>query len=212
VTVGYKGDLRVEATFGRERHHYSSPFPTAGDAAVSWASAVGRWACDRSGGTPYRSVTAKVVELSTGPLGDDETARVTIDVRLPPGTSVRAAWSDLPRDPGHPRLRVRAAIDPCEPGAQDPVARAFLASIREEGARPTVWKKAGTSDLNLAIGAWAVPGAAYGPGDSRLDHTANESLALDELLRSVRVLRRTFRTVASGLGRLPTPRGPGAVP
>ena len=63
--------------------------------------------------------------------------------------------------------------------------------------RPTLRKKSGTADLNLAVPVWGCPAAAYGPGDSHLDHTDAESLAVDELRRSVDVLRRAFEALGT---------------
>ena len=59
-------------------------------------------------------------------------------------------------------------------------------------------KKGGTSDLNLVVPAWDVPGAAYGPGDAHLDHTGRESVALAELRRSVDVLKVALSRLRSG--------------
>jgi LysW-gamma-L-lysine carboxypeptidase len=42
--------------------------------------------------------------------------------------------------------------------------------------------------MNLAGPAWNCPIAAYGPGDSRLDHTPDERIALSEYQAGVRVL------------------------
>jgi LysW-gamma-L-lysine carboxypeptidase len=37
--------------------------------------------------------------------------------------------------------------------------------------------------------------AAYGPGDSRFDHTEDERLGLDDYLRSIRVLSSMFTRI-----------------
>ncbi len=62
----------------------------------------------------------------------------------------------------------------------------------KQGSRPTLLRKLGTSDLNLAAPAWGCPSAAYGPGDSHLDHTDSENVDVHELRRSIEVLRETF--------------------
>ncbi len=46
--------------------------------------------------------------------------------------------------------------------------------------------------MNVVGPAWNVPIVAYGPGDSRLDHTPEEHIRLDEFLRAIRVLRRVL--------------------
>lgn len=98
-------------------------------------------------------------------------------------------------------------VEPVELAGTNPIAAALVSGIRAGGARPTVWRKGGTSDLNLAVTAWGIPGAACGPGDSRLDHTARESLSVAELRRSVAVLQHAFGELLGSDGRSPTLRG-----
>ena len=42
--------------------------------------------------------------------------------------------------------------------------------------------------MNVVGPAWRCPILAYGPGDSKLDHTPNEHIDTQEYLRAVRVL------------------------
>ncbi|MFY9716571.1 MAG: M20/M25/M40 family metallo-hydrolase [Thermoplasmata archaeon] len=206
LTIGYKGVFRFTATFRGRRSHYSGPTPTAADVAMEWVGALRAWASAHQGASMFRSPTAKVIAWSTGPPGDAEHATVTIDVRLPPGISLQAVRAALPREPGRPTLRVIARCEPVELPATNAVASALVAAIRAQGARPTVWRKGGTSDLNLAVAAWSVPGAAYGPGDSRLDHTSRESLSVADLGRSIAVLEQAFAELLGSDDRPPTLR------
>ena len=48
--------------------------------------------------------------------------------------------------------------------------------------RPGFVVKTGTSDMNVVGPAWGCPILAYGPGDSALDHTPGEHIALEEIL------------------------------
>ncbi|MFG0259276.1 MAG: M20/M25/M40 family metallo-hydrolase, partial [Phycisphaerales bacterium JB041] len=74
----------------------------------------------------------------------------------------------------------------------DPVVRALSNAIRESGTTPRPKRKTGTADLNVVGPVWGCPIAAYGPGDSSLDHTPHERLALVEYDRSVGVLSRAL--------------------
>jgi LysW-gamma-L-lysine carboxypeptidase len=69
-----------------------------------------------------------------------------------------------------------------------PVARGLRGAIRAAGGEPRLLRKTGTADVNLYSEAWDCPTASYGPGDSSLDHTPDEHLALDEFDRAVDVL------------------------
>ena len=46
---------------------------------------------------------------------------------------------------------------------------------------------------------WRCPIAAYGPGDSTLDHTPGEHLDLGEFTRSIRVLTNALETLSAEL-------------
>ena len=204
LTVGYKGELVLTAEFAGERSHYSSPRPTAGDRAVDWVTTVRQVAEGARGDSPFRSLTAKLVDLVTERRGGRETARVTVDLRLPPGLSTAAVLDRLSQIPDASPVAVGDRVEPLELDAKNPVARALVEGIRAAGGRPTVWRKGGTSDLNRVVPVWKVPAAAYGPGDARLDHTDRESISEVELARSVSVLEVAFARLVSAPG--PTSR------
>jgi [amino group carrier protein]-lysine/ornithine hydrolase len=200
VTIGYKGELQVELMFRGDRTHFSSPFPTAADRAIDWVDAVRAFVAGRATDSAFRSLTAKVVEFESLRRGDEETARVTVDFRLPPNLSTDELLRSIPRAPDAPKSLVKIRVEPIEVNRANPVVSCLLEGVRAAGGRPTLWRKAGTSDLNLVLPVWQVPGAAYGPGEARLDHTDRESIAFAELRRSVTVLRVALtRLRASGL-------------
>lgn len=74
------------------------------------------------------------------------------------------------------------------------LVKAFLRSMRANDIKPRFSYKTGTSDMNV-LGAYfpEVPILTYGPGDSKLDHTENEHLYLDHLVKSSEVLAQVFR-------------------
>lgn len=198
ITVGYKGDLRVTARFRGRRSHYSSPHPTVADTSLRWVESVRALPSLAPGTSPFRSLSVKVIRVQTG--GEDaEWAEVTLDLRVPPGLTTSEVLRGLPREPGRPRLETLVRIEPIEVDRTNPVVRALEVGIRAERGRPTLWRKSGTSDLNLVVPAWGVAGAAYGPGDPHLDHTAREWVSRRELGRSVRVLEVAFRQLAEEL-------------
>ncbi len=212
VTIAYKGELQLVATFRGRRTHYSSPTPTTTDVALDWTAAVRALAAARHTESLFASLTAKTVAVESRRLGDAETTRVTVDFRLPPGLTTSELFDLLPEEPGRPKISVRIRAEPVGVGRANPTVLALSAGIRSLGARPTLWRKSGTSDMNVVVPVWDVPAAAYGPGDARLDHTARESLSLTELGKAVTVLRNAFQELARGEGRAhprrpPKPRG-----
>ncbi|MFC2173950.1 acetyl-lysine deacetylase, partial [Acidobacteriota bacterium] len=42
---------------------------------------------------------------------------------------------------------------------------------------------------------WNCPIVAYGPGDSRLDHTPHEHILISEYLRSIEILKTALRSL-----------------
>jgi LysW-gamma-L-lysine carboxypeptidase len=46
--------------------------------------------------------------------------------------------------------------------------------------------------MTILAPAWGCPMVAYGPGDSRYDHTPMERLSLADFTRSITVLRRVL--------------------
>lgn len=77
------------------------------------------------------------------------------------------------------------------------LVRAFLGAIREVApeSRPSFVVKSGTSDMNVVGPAWQCPILAYGPGDSSLDHTPNEHVALADYWKAVQVLAQALRNL-----------------
>ena len=82
----------------------------------------------------------------------------------------------------------------------NPLCRSFLGAVREivPAEKLGFVVKTGTSDMNVVGPAWGCPILAYGPGDSSLDHTPHEHVALDEYWRAVRVLEESLRVWVSG--------------
>jgi len=70
-----------------------------------------------------------------------------------------------------------------------PLARAFARAISAAGGQTTFKEKSGTSDMNILFPAWGCPMVAYGPGDSRYDHTPIERLSIADFARSISVLK-----------------------
>lgn len=85
-------------------------------------------------------------------------------------------------------LKIIEYVPPYGVKKTDPVIRAFRNSIREAGKKPRVLAKQGTCDFNV-LSPWGCPMGAYGPGDSKYDHSSNEQIPIEEYLRGVQVLK-----------------------
>jgi LysW-gamma-L-lysine carboxypeptidase len=96
-------------------------------------------------------------------------------------------------------LRFRGWEQPWRSDRHNPLARSFLAAIRQVDSQvqPGFVVKTGTSDMNVVGPIWQCPIVAYGPGDSALDHTPNEHLSLDEYWRAIRVLEAMLENLTA---------------
>ena len=175
---------------------------SACDAAVGWWSRVRRWAERKNDGRrgTFETISASMLAMESGDDGLCQWARLRAGLRLPvwmpPGEAEAALCALDVSDGFETRVHVDGAECAHEVGRNDAVVRALSAAIRGEGGVPRPKRKSGTSDMNVVGPAWGCPIAAYGPGDSALDHTPHERVSVDEYLRSIRVLRAAIE----GLG------------
>ncbi len=77
------------------------------------------------------------------------------------------------------------------------LVRSLLAGVRAAGGTPRFKVKTGTADMNVVGPVWKCQMAAYGPGDSSLDHTPEEHIALAEYGRAIDALARSLGAFAA---------------
>jgi [amino group carrier protein]-lysine/ornithine hydrolase len=204
ITIAYKGELRLDATFEGSCSHLSSPALSTVDRAVAWVSQVRAISERHRGASPFQSVTMKVVEITTHLRGGKERAEVDLDLRLPLSVRATPLFDEISAaSPPADRLSATVRVDPVEVERRNPVVRMLSAAIRAEGGTPTLYQKAGTSDLNTVLPAWQCPAAVYGPGNSHLDHTDQERTELTDLRCATRVLESTWNHLGD---EIPVPK------
>jgi len=201
VTIGYKGNLSLVLRLDGERAHLSSPAATTVETGLAFIERLREFCDAHAGPTPFRSLTMKTRSINTTQEGSAEHVEIGLNLRLPPGIGVDDVLSFIDGNRGAIGCETVDASTAIEVDSRNDVVRALCAGIRNRGSRPTLLRKLGTSDLNLAAPAWGCPAAAYGPGDSHLDHTEAENVDVGELRRSIDVLREafTFLTAPDGL-------------
>ncbi len=202
VTLGYKGRLLVRATCTRSCAHTAGPQSSATDELHAWwGEVLGRVARFNMGRErAFDQVQANIRSWSSEDDGLHETAALNAGFRLPIGV--------LPEDlvrtmrilgEGRVRLQFEGMEVAIKSDRNDPVARALTLAIREAGGRPRPKLKTGTADFNVVGPIWQCPIAAYGPGDSSLDHTPEERLSLEEYARAVEVIRTAVEGLSEEL-------------
>ena len=202
VTIGYRGNLSFVLRVDGERSHLSAPEKTTVERGLSIARQLEDFCRERQGKSAFQSPTMKVHTINTSRSGDREEVEIGVNVRVPPDLRADEVLAFLDDHREGAAYRVIDRSEAVEVDPSNAVVRALCAGIRHQDTRPRLLRKLGTSDLNLAAPAWGCPSAAYGPGDSHLDHTNRESLEIRDLRRSIEILRTAF----SRLGRTTPPQ------
>ncbi len=211
VTLGYKGRLLVEYSVEVPCHHSAGPEASAADLATAWWERVKGYVAELNMGrrSPFEVVQATLREISTESDGLHDRCRASVGFRLPLGVDpheverVCRGFSDAVVGVRAEGGRVQPEFSGHEwawaSERSNVLARALTTAIRASGCTPHVKVKTGTSDMNVLGPLWRCPMVAYGPGDSRLDHTPHEHLSISEYLRSIQVLTAAIERAAGEL-------------
>jgi LysW-gamma-L-lysine carboxypeptidase len=197
LTLGYKGSLKLSYSVRQSLAHSAAQTSGACETAFRfWMDLLQlaeeyNQAAERS----FSQLTPSLREMSSAEDGFFQTARLQIGVRLPPGDGIDSLLEQLRGLAGDADLEIQDYIPPYRSEKNNVLVRSLLAAIREAGGEPGFTLKTGTSDMNLVGPAWDCPILAYGPGDSRLDHTPEENISLSEYQKSIQVLAQTLSRV-----------------
>jgi [amino group carrier protein]-lysine/ornithine hydrolase len=194
VVLGYKGKLDLEYRVERPSTHSTNPVPKAGELAVAFWLAL----LEQLGPEPDHARFDRPAATLRAIQGDMLAATLTVDCRLPPGFDRDGFLASLAAPAGGGTVRVLHHVPAVRADRTNPVARALSVAIRRHGGSPRPKLKTGTADMNLVAAAWPVPMAAYGPGDSSLDHTDDEHVGIEEYLGAVAVLTTALDELAPG--------------
>ncbi|UCG89298.1 MAG: [LysW]-lysine hydrolase [Gemmatimonadota bacterium] len=202
ITLGYKGRLMLDAIMRVPLGHSAGNLKLPPELGVDlWrtvtafceerdAARQAQRAFDRlmpalqqmnSANDDTHGVVTLTIGFRLGPRDQPETLPGELEARLAEWAR-REGITDM-------QLRFAGAERTHKAPKATPLVRAFLASIRAAKGTPRFVLKTGTSDMNVVAPGWpATSLAAYGPGDSSLDHTPDEHIDLAEYARAVEVL------------------------
>ncbi|EHM10477.1 N-acetyl-ornithine/N-acetyl-lysine deacetylase [Thermanaerovibrio velox DSM 12556] len=180
VAVSYRGRLLAEFYASDGGSHRSCHRGPLTDVLVQAARAV-------EAVSSMEGFSCAVAMMEGVDVGE-RSARVRLDVRVPLGSSVEVARDVLSAGTEGVSIRVLEAIEPHGVGSDDLVVRAMRRAIRSFRMTPRLLSKMGTCDMNV-LAPLGCPMGVYGPGDSRLDHTDEERLRVEDYLKSIEVLR-----------------------
>lgn len=195
LTLGYKGRLLVDVTVRQALSHRSGGTASACEHAVAfWQRAVAATAELNAGrAKAWDQVIPTLRRFASDDDGLYETAALELGFRLPPQVDPEQLKATLAGLAGEAQLAFEGEEVAYQAGKNNALVRGFLAAIRGEGGEPGFLLKTGTSDMNVVGPRWNCPILAYGPGDSRLDHTPEEHQDLGEWQHGVAVLAAVLR-------------------
>ena len=195
ITLGYKGRLLLDWHWQGGLAHSAGQQPSPAELAVDYWQAV-KARCEqhnRGIESIFASLDASLRDINTWQEGADGAAKMTIGLRLPPGCDPHTLMRQLP-DPKGATVKSRGPERAFTGDRNSALSRAFRRAIRKAGGKPRFVYKTGTSDMNVVGPVWDCPILAYGPGDSKLDHTPHEHIDLDEYIRAIDALATVLET------------------
>ena len=188
VTIGYKGIIGFQYRMEQANAHFAGDNVRAGEKGIRLYNALANYVAMRAGTGEFDSPRLELRRFRASDDGITDTAEGYFAVRIPPGFDSDALIAYATEQAGDARLICDQRLEGVLTEKNTPVVRALLKGIRQTGGKPTFKKKTGTSDMCVVGPAWGCPVVAYGPGDSRLDHTPDEHLSLEEYAKAIDAL------------------------
>jgi LysW-gamma-L-lysine carboxypeptidase len=206
ITLGYKGTFSMEF-FKRKTttHSANDSEKNAIEEAIDFTQKIKKY-CDsfNSKKSVWEGLQQRVEKFVFDEVNGVEQVKVRVKFRTPVGFEI----SELKKLVGENSnggeisyLQSWGSEAACLSSKNSPLVKAFLAAIRAEGGEPIFKVKTGTADMNTFAKAFPkVPIVSYGPGDSNLDHTPKENLALAEFEKAIAILTKVLVDLDSRLG------------
>ena len=220
MIIGYKGSLKLHASFTTNGGHSASPWLSASSYEESTAfwRAFEKEMLKNNSPSKFEAVTGCVTRAEAGDLENSVPTHATLDVdlRIPPGLASNDLITKIKEftdryNANRPDVGIQLDFeDQTEAFLGSPnstAVSAFRWAIRKvKGGQVAMVKKTGTSDMNLFAQCQNIPMFAYGPGESRFDHTEVEHVRISEYLACIEVYAQglaRFAEKASGSPLLP---------
>lgn len=196
VVLGYKGSQRFTIRIARPSSHTAGPEHTAPERAIEFWENLARWCEGHGGEGEFNRLTPTLIRMGSQDDGLRDEAFLHIGLRLPPGITVEEAQEGVRALLPEAEFEFAKGEEAVRGGKGNPLVASFLRAIRAQGGTPRFKVKTGTSDMNVVGPVWGCPMLAYGPGDSKLDHTPEEHVLIEEYLRGIRVLTGALEGLA----------------
>jgi LysW-gamma-L-lysine carboxypeptidase len=200
ITIAYKGSLHLNVTVATRASHSAAPWLSVN--AIEEAFEIWKRIRNLGLGEPlpskFYSFTSCMTRIEGGSTASTVPHRCSfhVDYRVPPPydpvafyDTVRSTVTSCSKRDVSVTMSVEDYCPPFEADKNSVLVRALSLGIRRVTKQQAVLtKKTGTGDMNLYGSTMRIPVATYGPGDSRLDHSAHEHIDVNEYLQGIDVL------------------------
>ncbi len=198
ITLGYKGRLLAHYRYEQDAAHSAGEQRAAPEQMTDfWASVQTLCETHNQGRTRlFEQMIPSLRRVASGGDGMRDWVEATIGIRLPEGVNPDALADELEAMAMPATLRCEGGCPAFRSPRTTPLVSSFVRSIRKAGGQPGFLHKTGTADMNVVGPAWGCPIVAYGPGDSQLDHTPNEHVAISEYRTAIAILSDVLGQIA----------------
>jgi LysW-gamma-L-lysine carboxypeptidase len=200
IALGYKGSALAEVRVEKDQFHSAHSAESASETVVAHWNKIRTFADTFNIGRSkaFEKLLLNLDEITSGKDAFKQWAQINVGARLPLDLSPHDWYEILTntcegaivRQKGYP-----ISAWACEKNTV--LVRAMTSTIRTHGGTPNFVYKTGTADLNIVAPVWGCPTVVYGPGDSVLDHTPSEHIALEEYEKAVKVLAGALYTLVT---------------
>lgn len=199
ITIAYKGRALIKGISKGKESHAGSNADNPADAFVEYYNRL-RELFPKS--DKFDSVTINLTHIKYGNLENlnsiCEQLEFYIDIRIPPSVDFDKTIEQIKNlAPERVMIEILEANKGSEISQNDKLVRKMVKAIRSVGLEPRYLKKSGSADMNLTNNI-GIPTLAYGPGDSKLDHTEKEHLKYADYEKSIDVIKALLREVEHG--------------
>jgi len=208
IVFGYKGIVTVKMSVETPSGHSAAPwlFDNAIEKAMEFWRQIRKLHLREE---KLKSRFYSITSCLTGIKGGNNSAsfipshcEIYVQLRIPPQLTPEVVFEEVKRKidrykSTNPKVTVNVEMVD--------VAKAFEADRRSVIVRALAWgirkttlnyasfsRKTGTGDMNVLGNALKIPVVTYGAGDSRLDHTPNEHIDIQEYIKSIEVLKKAL--------------------
>ena len=194
VTIGYKGRLLVEYCVTRPVQHSAGLHKNSNEVAVAFWNRVRdhatSWNEQHAEHSTFAALMPSLRGINSSQDGLEEQTQLLIGYRLPPGYDGAGLRIQLEQWAYEDEAQISFSGEEAafQTTRAIPLSRAFISAIRSTGGQPVFKHKTGTADMNVVGPFWGQNIVAYGPGDSRLDHTPQEHIRIAEYMHAIDVL------------------------